>query len=101
MGRHAQSGETPEALRHAIHRWGTYKPDVAAQWLAEQPESPQKDALSAAAAPAFMKKERFPQAAEIIGGINDPALRQLGIERLEILWKEADPAAAKAWKEGR
>ena len=101
MGRHAQSGETPQALSDAIHRWGTYKPDVAAQWLAEQPESPQKDALSAAAAPAFMKKERFPQAAEIIGGISDPGLRQLGIERLEILWKEADPAAAKAWKEGR
>jgi hypothetical protein len=100
MGRYSQSNQAPEPLREAISKWCGEKPDVALQWLESQPESPQRDALSAAAAPVLLGKGNFAKAAEIIESINDAGLRQLGTERLEILWKEKDPGAAAAWKNG-
>ncbi|RYD34370.1 MAG: hypothetical protein EOP87_09340 [Verrucomicrobiaceae bacterium] len=101
MGRYSQSRETPQPLREAMRYWTGHSPEVAVQWLAEQPESPQRDALSALAVPVFFGKGQFPKAAEIIERINDPALRQAGIERLDLLWGGADPTAASAWKKSR
>ena len=99
MARYSQSAEAPKPLREAMNTWSRQKPEVAAQWLAAQPESPQRDALSGAAVSGFIGKNNFPKAAEIIELISDSELRQPAVERLEILWKEADPAAAKAWKD--
>ena len=99
MARYSQSSEAPKPLREAMNTWSRQKPEVAAQWLAAQPESPQRDALSGAAVSGFIGKNNFPKAAEIIELISDSELRQPAVERLEILWKEADPAAAKEWKD--
>ncbi|WP_367873965.1 hypothetical protein [Luteolibacter sp. Populi] len=98
MERYGQSPDTPEPMREAISRWVQKYPDAARQWFDQQPESPQRDALNAAAIPAFLSQGKFSEAAHSIAGIRDPALRQPAVERLEILWKIQDPAAAAAWQ---
>ena len=98
MERYGQSPDTPAPMRAAISQWVQKYPDAARQWFDQQPESPQRDALNAAAIPAFLSQGKFSEAARSIAGIRDPALRQPAVERLEILWKIQDPAAAAAWQ---
>ena len=98
MGRYSQSAETPQTLREAMRTWSRQKPDVTLQWLAAQPDSPQRDVLGAVAMAAYLEASQFPRAAAMMESIHDPGLRQAGMERLEMLWTEQDPAAAEAWK---
>lgn len=98
MDRYSRSTEAPAPLRQAMNEWTRNKTAVATHWLANQQPSPQRDALSAAAAPVLLSSGKFNEAAELIGNINDPALRLAGTERLEMFRKDKDPSAAEAWK---
>ena len=97
MGRYADSAEAPQPVREAMSYWSRRKPDAAAQWLEQQPESQQRDALSAAAAPGFMAQNNFAQAAEIIDGIRDENLRRNSMDGMKKRWQMEDPEGAKMW----
>jgi len=99
MGRHSGSAFVPEGMREAISSWIRNGRESAMQWLDTQPPSPQRDALNAAAAPMLMAEKNFSEAARRLRNVADAELRNNGSRRLELLWSNADPAAAKAWKD--
>jgi hypothetical protein len=68
------------------------------QWFAEQPESPQRDALNAAAATTYTANSKFQEAARRLDQINDPKIRQSAVERLNFVWSAKDAQAAAAWR---
>jgi hypothetical protein len=98
MERHAGDASAPEALSVAIQAW-TYKtPDAAVQWLAQQPESPQRDALNASAMAPLVNTGHYAEAAKSVANIRDPEIQQRAIERLDYLWTGKDPGGAAAWR---
>jgi hypothetical protein len=101
MERYSQSSETPPPLREAISYWIQRYPDAVQQWFDQQPDSPQRDAMNAAAVPAFISQGKFAEAARSIDGIRNPELRQPALERLDFVWTDRDPQAAAAWRDSR
>jgi len=98
MDRYSQSTETPEPMREAIKYWIHQRPAEMEQWFTEQPESPQRDALSSAAATTYIANSKFQEAAQRIGQINDPKIRESAVERLNFVWSAKDSQAAAAWR---
>ena len=98
MERYSQSAETPMAMREAFVYWIHQRPDELKQWFAEQPESPQRDALNSAAATTFTANSKFQDAAQRVEQINDPEMRQTAVERLAYVWSAKDAQAAEAWR---
>lgn len=98
MERYGQAEETPAPLRQAMDRWADKYPDKVKQWFAEQPPSPQRDALAAAVVPALLQQEKFTEVVQSIEAMQGTRYRQAAIERLNILWSAKDPKAAAAWR---
>ncbi|MDB6077144.1 MAG: hypothetical protein JWO82_891, partial [Akkermansiaceae bacterium] len=99
MERHANEPAVPQPLREAISAWSEQHPDKALQWLAEQPASPQRDALATTTLPALFKLGKYPQAADQVAQIADATLKQQASQRLDASWSIADPGAAAQWRE--
>ena len=99
MERHADQSEVPDSLRHAMTEWRQKYPDKVNQWFAGQPDSPQRDALQASLVPSLIATGNMDDAAQVIGQIGNPDLRQPAIERLDYVWSKRDAAAAAAWRE--
>ena len=99
MERHSDEEEVPDSLRHAMTEWRQKYPDKVNQWFAGQPDSPQRDALQASLVPSLIATGNMDDAAQVIGQIGDPDLRQPAIERLDYVWSKRDAAAAAAWRE--
>lgn len=100
MERYGDSRDLPAPMWEAMAGWAHKSPDAMLQWFDEQPPSPQRDALAAATIPILIQQKKFAEVAERISNMQDPGYRQSATERLEILWKEADPAAAANWRAG-
>jgi len=98
MDRYSQSTATPKPMREALNYWMQQRPAEMEQWFAEQPESPQRDALNAAAATSFTAQSKFQNAAQRVEQISDPKIRQAAVERLNFVWAPQDAAAAAAWR---
>jgi hypothetical protein len=97
MERYEDRTEVPAPLHDAMVQWHFKYPDKLTQWFAEQPPSPQRDAMQAALLPAQAVGNPA-AAAQAIGNITDPDLRQSAIERLDYSWSRKDAAAAAAWR---
>lgn len=101
MERHASDTEIPMALQQGFGNWGRLHPDKAEQWLAEQPESPQKEALQASIVVAMAATAvECDKAAAMLEKIQDPEIRQQAATKLYLLWHESHPTAAETWKKG-
>ena len=98
MERYGDSRELTTPMRDAMVGWAHKYPDKMLQWFSEQPPSPQRDALANSVVPSLVQQKKFAEAAGTIETIQDPEYRQSATERLDFLWREADPAAAAAWK---
>lgn len=98
MERYGDRPEVPGPLQDAMIGWRQKDPDKVNQWFAEQPPSPQRDALQASLVPTMIALGKMADAAQAIGNIGDPDLRQSAIERLDYVWSRRDPAAAAAWR---
>lgn len=98
MERYSQTSETPAPLREAIYKWATKDPDAASRWIDQQPASPQRDPMNAAAILGLIARSRFAEAAQRFASIHDSNVRQPAIERLDLVWTASDPAAAAAWR---
>jgi hypothetical protein len=98
MERYSQSTATPQPMREAIGYWVHQRPGELQQWFAEQPESPQRDGLNAAAATSFTANSKFQEAAQRVEQITDPKIRQSAVERLNFVWAANDAQAAAAWR---
>lgn len=99
MERYGDRTEVPAALQDAMIGWRQKYPDKVNQWFAEQPASPQRDALQAVLVPSLVAAGKMDDAVQAIGQISDPGLRQSAIERLDFVWSKKDAAAAAAWRE--
>lgn len=99
MERYGERTEVPAALQDAMIGWRRKYPDKVSQWFAEQPASPQRDALQAVLVPSLVAAGKMDDAVQAIGQISDPGLRQSAIERLDHVWSKKDAAAAAAWRE--
>ena len=99
MERYGDSRETPAPMKSAMADWMKKYPDKAMQWFQEQPAGLQRDSLTSSVIPALITMKRFDDAARSIENIQDPVFRQNSAQRLNILWSEQDPAAAKTWRE--
>lgn len=98
MERYAESPTTPASLQGAVKRW-TYKaPDAAIQWLAQQPESLQRDSLNASVTSPLVNTGHYAEAAQSIANIRDPGIQQQAIESLDYIWTRKDPESAAAWR---
>lgn len=100
MERYGDSREAPVAMHEAMSGWAQKYPDKMLQWFAEQPPSPQRDALASSVVPSLIQQKKFTEAAGTVESIQDPEYRQAAIERLDFLWKEQDASAAAAWRAG-
>ncbi len=98
MERHADLSEVPAPLQDAMIGWHQKYPEKVNQWFAEQPPSPQRDAMQAALVPAMVATGKMEEAVQAIGNIGDATMRQSAIERLDYVWSKRDPAAAAAWR---
>lgn len=98
MERYSQSTETPQPMRQAMQYWVHQRPGELQQWFAEQPESPQRDALNAAAATYFTVNSKYLEATQRVEQIRDPKIRQTAVERLSFVWSAKDAQAAAAWR---
>ncbi|MEK7951572.1 hypothetical protein [Luteolibacter soli] len=98
MSRYSQSTETPQRMREAIGYWIHQRPAEMEQWFAEQPESPQRDAMSAAAAITYTGNGKFQEAAKRVGEISDATMKQSAVERLNYVWSQQDAKAAAEWR---
>ena len=99
MERYGDHTEVPGTLQEAMIGWQRKYPDKVNQWFAEQPPSPQRDALQAGLVPSLIASGKMDDAVQAIGQISDPGLRQSAIERLDFVWSKKDAAAAAAWRE--
>lgn len=99
MERYGDRTEVPAALQDAMIGWRQKYPDKVNLWFAEQPSSPQRDALQAVLVPSLVAAGKMDNAVQAIGQISDPGLRQSAIERLDFVWSKKDAAAAAAWRE--
>lgn len=99
MERYGDRTEVPAALQDAMIGWRQKYPDKVNQWFAEQPASPQRDALQAVLVPSLVAAGKMDDAVQAIDRIGDPDLRQSAIERLDYVWSKKDPAAAAAWRD--
>ena len=99
MERYGDRTEVPAALQDAMIGWRQKYPEKVNQWFAEQPSSPQRDALQAVLVPSLVAAGKMDDAVQVIGQISDPGLRQSAIERLDFVWSKKDAAAAAAWRE--
>ena len=100
MERYADQNEVPGALQDAMIQWRRKNAQAVDQWFAEQPPSPQRDAMQAALVPSMIANGKMEEAVQAIGSIGDAAIRQSAIERLDYAWSKKDPDAAAAWKAG-
>jgi len=98
MDRHAASAEVPSILGSALNSWASRYPEKAAQWFAEQPPSPQVDAMHDSLASNFLGGHAFDKAVEQIGAIGDEQIRQDAIERLNFRWSQIEPENAAKWR---
>lgn len=100
MERYADSPQVPGPLQDAMSQWQQKYPDKVSQWFAEQPASPQRDALQASLVPSLIASGKMEDAAQVIGNIADPAIRQPALERLDYVWSRKDADAAAEWRAG-
>jgi hypothetical protein len=99
MERYADHNEVPGPLQEAMIQWRRKNGQAVDQWFAEQPPSPQRDAMQAALIPSLMASGKMGEAAQAIENISDEGLRQSASERLDYVWSRRNPAAAAAWRE--
>ena len=100
MERYSDQSEVPGPLQSALSQWQQKYPDAVNQWFAQQPDSPQRDAMQASRVPSFIASGKMEEAARAIYEISDPGIRQNAIERLDYVWSKRDPEAAAAWRRG-
>lgn len=98
MERYSDRKEVPGSLQDALIQWRRKNAQVVEQWFAEQPPSPQRDAMQASLIPTMIAAGKMDEAVKAIETIDDAELRQSAIERLDYVWSKRDPAAAAAWR---
>ena len=87
-----------DVINGAVLSWAQSDFKAAANWLGEQPASPNKDHALRSFVRAIHHAE--PEASLVWAAeIADPDLRSSVVDEQIRLWEERDPVAVKAWKE--